>query len=551
MREVEERKQRQFLEKEISQLEEAYQKIAERVRGFMKMDIPSGKCTLVDRFIEELCGYSVKDWYDTPNFIMKIIHEDFKEYYSNNFSQMQEGIIPKMLEYKIIRKDGEERWWLQFTIGSYDINQKLISVSIVIIDNTDSKEAFIKYQNLFENALVGMFRTDIKTGQIIEANRQLAKIHGLSSIEELKQIRANEFYASSKKREEFIKTIIKEGSVSDYQIQLRRKDGSVFWSSFSAKAFPKEGYIEGTLIDISEQKKVQQELIEREQELDNIYENTGTLIIIVEEDKTITKVNSQMAKLLGYEKEEVVGKKNWFEFIHEEDCQKMIEYHELRRTSNTPPPPHSYEFRLKKKEGGYIPCYITVRLIPSSKKSVVSIIDISDKKRAEEALIRNNQILQLIAKYAIESSTIEEFCSLSLKGVIDLLNFDSGSIRVFDKERDLLLPITHYGLSENSQKILLYTSPNDQNWGLTTHLGKPLICGDVLEDETYKNTVIGLEGYRSYVSWPFISDMKEYLGSIQLGSYNPKNFVKEDEQLFQMISELFVTAFEKKFHSLL
>jgi len=140
LREIEASDQRKKLEITITDLEAMHQKLAERVRGFLKMDLPSGKFSLVDIFLEDLSGYTTQNWYDTPNFIQQIIHPDFKDYYLENFLQMQNGFVPKMLEYKILRKDGEERWWLQFNIGAYDIEQKLVSVSIVIIDNTETKD---------------------------------------------------------------------------------------------------------------------------------------------------------------------------------------------------------------------------------------------------------------------------------------------------------------------------------------------------------------------------------------------------------------------------
>ncbi|NHJ31286.1 MAG: response regulator, partial [Asgard group archaeon] len=234
LREQEDRDQRKKLEITITELEEMHQKLAERVRGFLKMDLPSGKFSLVDVFLEDLSGYTTQNWYDTPNFIQQIIHPDFKDYYLESFKQMQNGFVPKMLEYKIIRKDGEERWWLQFNIGAYDIEQKLVSASIVIIDNTEAQESFVKYQNLFENALVGIFRSSVESGEILEANETMAKLFGCKTVEEIKQFSAGQFYPSEKARLEFLKELKKEGFVIGYQMKLYRKDKTPIWVTLSA-----------------------------------------------------------------------------------------------------------------------------------------------------------------------------------------------------------------------------------------------------------------------------------------------------------------------------
>ncbi|MFW9924357.1 MAG: PAS domain S-box protein [Candidatus Thorarchaeota archaeon] len=546
LREVEERNQRLFLEEEISELIKQYQKIAERVRGFLKMDLPSGKFTLVDKFIEELSGYSTKDWYDTPNFLSKIVHPDYLEYFNDNFSVMQDGIVPKMLEYKIQRKDGEERWWLQFTIGSYDIDQKLISVSIVIVDNTEAKESFIKYQNLFENALVGMYRTTIDTGEIIEANERMAKIFGFTTVDEIKRAKAENFYLDSLSRDQFINAIKKRGYLSDYPLYLQKKDGTKIWCSFSAKIYPREGYIEGVVIDISQQKQAQQDLITREKDLESIFEHTGTTTIISEQDMMISKTNHQIEELVGYTKDEVEGKKKWIEFIHPDDLPKMIQYHKERRSENIAVP-NKYELRLIHKDGRIIPCYITVALFPEKNQSIASLIDLTDKKKAEEQLKRERLALQLLTEAIINSTNIEEFCSFFLEGLIKILSFDSGSLRIYNKKSNLLIPMAHFGLSGEAKESLKMIRADDENLKLTKFLGQAIFAPDVQDNELLSSdNFYEKYKYRSFISWPIFSLKKEFLGSIQLGSIAPTNITDEDKNFFQVISELFSTALERK-----
>ncbi|HPQ55146.1 MAG TPA: PAS domain S-box protein, partial [Spirochaetota bacterium] len=62
-----------------------------------------------------------------------------------------------------------------------------------------------------------------------------------------------------------------------------------------------------------------------------IFETTGTAIIVIEGDKTISMANSELEKITGFKKEEVEGKKKWTEFIAARDLQRLIGYHELRR----------------------------------------------------------------------------------------------------------------------------------------------------------------------------------------------------------------------------
>jgi PAS domain S-box-containing protein len=116
-----------------------------------------------------------------------------------------------------------------------------------------------------------------------------------------------------------------------------------------------------------------------------IFENTGTATIIVEEDTTISLVNGQFEELSGYSRDEIEWKKSWIEFVIEEDLERMKEFHYSRRKD-----PEStlrkYEFRFVNKEGNIRDILIVIDVIPKTKKSVASLLDITERKKAEEKL---------------------------------------------------------------------------------------------------------------------------------------------------------------------
>ncbi len=121
-----------------------------------------------------------------------------------------------------------------------------------------------------------------------------------------------------------------------------------------------------------------------------IFEATGTTTIVIEEDMAISMVNMECEKLLGYSKEEIAGTKKWDNFIAKEELYRLIEYHRLRRI-NPDAVPKTYETRLIDKQGNVKNVSITADLIPGTKKSIVSILDISKHKRAEEALRKSEE----------------------------------------------------------------------------------------------------------------------------------------------------------------
>ena len=116
-----------------------------------------------------------------------------------------------------------------------------------------------------------------------------------------------------------------------------------------------------------------------------IFDNTGTATIIVEEDTTISLVNEQFEALFGYSKEEIEWKKSWTEFIVEEDLERMKKLHYSRR-KDPESTQRKYEFRLTDKKGDIRDIFIVIDLIPGTKKSVASLLDISERKKMEEKL---------------------------------------------------------------------------------------------------------------------------------------------------------------------
>jgi len=116
-----------------------------------------------------------------------------------------------------------------------------------------------------------------------------------------------------------------------------------------------------------------------------VFENTGTAMLILEEDTTISHVNDEMEQLWGYAREEKEGTAKWPELVVDEDREKTLEYHRLRRT-DPDSVPKNYEFRLIHKNGEIKTAALNAAMIPGTKKSIISLIDITEQKEAEKQL---------------------------------------------------------------------------------------------------------------------------------------------------------------------
>ncbi len=142
-------------------------------------------------------------------------------------------------------------------------------------------------------------------------------------------------------------------------------------------------YLLESFIDISDRKQIERALLESEAYYRAIFESTATGMAIVEEDMTVVMVNSILEQLTGFSKNEVEGLKPWTDFVAPEDLELMKTYHRARRRDEGSAP-KGYEFRLLTKDGTRREAFLTVALIPGTQRSVVSIVDLTALKTAQE-----------------------------------------------------------------------------------------------------------------------------------------------------------------------
>ncbi|OGP94039.1 MAG: hypothetical protein A2Z19_06355 [Deltaproteobacteria bacterium RBG_16_54_18] len=117
-------------------------------------------------------------------------------------------------------------------------------------------------------------------------------------------------------------------------------------------------------------------------EYQTIFKNNGKPMVIVEADATISLANAEFERLSGYTKKEIERKKSWTEFVVREDRRRVKEYHRLR-ASDPMLAPRCFEFRFLDRRGQVRNIVLTIGEIPGTHKSMASLQDITERRRAE------------------------------------------------------------------------------------------------------------------------------------------------------------------------
>jgi PAS domain S-box-containing protein len=127
-----------------------------------------------------------------------------------------------------------------------------------------------------------------------------------------------------------------------------------------------------------------------------IFDNIGTATLIIEEDDTISFINPEFGRILGYTRDEIEGKKKWMEFVVPEDIRRAMRF--MTRESLRSDSPVSLEARFIRWDGDVRNALLTITRIPGTQKLVVAILDITDKIRADTAIQMANRKLNFLNK---------------------------------------------------------------------------------------------------------------------------------------------------------
>ncbi|MDO9324543.1 MAG: PAS domain-containing protein [Methanoregula sp.] len=177
-----------------------------------------------------------------------------------------------------------------------------VSVGIVISAFSGQLMQERKYREIFENSQAGIFTFDIESQKILTINQQSADILGYT-LEELKNLLFASLWFDNVTETKFTKKIRHDEKIADMEIALRKKDRTIIWVLATA-SMTKEGLVICSVVDITESKRVKDELIESELRYRTLFDGASDAIFLHDTDGRIFETNTIATRLLGYSKKE-------------------------------------------------------------------------------------------------------------------------------------------------------------------------------------------------------------------------------------------------------
>ena len=330
-----------------------------------------------------------------------VVHPEDRVRVKTNARDMLRGQRTSPYVFRIVTKQGRVRWIMEtVTPLSYQGRPALLGSSMDITDRMKAEEKLResedRYRTIFETTGTATIIVEEDT-TVTLVNSEFEKLSGASK----------SYWEGKRRWTEFVhekdvqmmldyhrrRRVDPEGVPRNYEFSLMDREGNVREVLITISMIPGTKRSVASFADISERRKAEEKLRESEDRYRTIFETTGTATIIVEEDTTVTLVNSEFEKLSGAPKSYWEGKRTWTEFVHEKDMERMLGYHRRRRVDPRSAP-RNYEFSLVDREGNVREVIITISMIPGTKRSVASFADISERKKAEEILKRRERELE-------------------------------------------------------------------------------------------------------------------------------------------------------------
>lgn len=334
-----------------------------------------------------------------------VVHPEDREKVKSNARMMLRGERTSPHEFRIVTKQGEIRWIIE-TVSSitYKGRPAILGNSM---DITEQKRAEEKLRDS-ENRYRTIFETTGTATIIIEEDTTISLVN--TEFEKLSGA-SKSYWEGKRSWKEFVaKKDIPRMLKYHY---LRRRDPDAAPRNYEFSFIDRKGNVKDVLITISmipdtkksvasfadftERKKAEERIQESENRYRSIFETTGTATMIIEEDTTMSLVNTEFEKLSGTRKDYWEWKKSWKEIVAKKDIPRMLKYHRLRR-GNPTAAPRNYEFSMVDRRGNVRDIYITVAMIRGTKRSVASLLDITRFKQAEEGLKKRGLELEVKAR---------------------------------------------------------------------------------------------------------------------------------------------------------
>jgi two-component system cell cycle sensor histidine kinase/response regulator CckA len=246
-----------------------------------------------------------------------------------------------------------------------------------------------RYRELVAQAPIGIHRST-RDGRFVSVNFAFARLLGYESPEEVLRLDLRrDIYFHEADRERLIGELEPKAGLGSFEVRLKRRDGSAVWVRQETRAIRGESgeveFFEDFVLDVDERRSAELKLRQSEERFRRAFTVSPVATSLSESGSgRLIDVNGRFLRLLGYTREEVIGRTSLELDIWADPSERQRIADGLR----TGTPIREREVRLRTKTGGIRHVLGAIETLAVGEETAFLSVfqDITERKQSEEAL---------------------------------------------------------------------------------------------------------------------------------------------------------------------
>lgn len=362
--------------------------------------------------IEQVLGYKIEEVIGT-NFVKFILQADFSKA-SAVLQQVLSGNTIKNCQFRLLHKDNSVRY-VEFHAIPVIIHGQITSIQGICRDITEyrqtevellqSEEKFRVFseQSLFAICLIQDNRIKYVNQAFLDfVNVPLEVVLTWTRKDYVQHIHPDDLvYAQEQGRKK--QAGEKEGVIPHYSLRMITSSGEIRWVDIYSKTILYKGepadFIKFT--DITERKRMEEELRENEERFRILFEQSLIGICLIQDEK-IKYTNRVFSEIIEFSLDEILSwtKEDYLQLLHPDDRSFFREQGQRIKTGELEgiSPRQCFRLVLESGKEKWIEIYTKRILHMGSPADFITLIDITERKKAEEELIKTKKRLEYLLK---------------------------------------------------------------------------------------------------------------------------------------------------------